>query len=123
MSETTNKPDVTKRPSHATDVQQFLSDLGAGVFEQKVGLALSDVAASVVDNDKAGEVTIKFKLKHIANSAAVVVAHSITQKMPTSHGDKSETDTTSTPMYIGPGGKMTVYPMGADTGDMFSNKE
>ena len=124
MSETeTKKPDVTKRPSHATDVLQFIADLDGGVFLQKIGIALSDTAAGSVDFDKAGEVTLKFKIKHIDNSAAVVVAHSITQKRPTSHGDRSETDTTSTPMYIGAGGKMTVYPMGADTNDMFSSKE
>ena len=121
MSETeTKKTDVTKRANNATDVQQFIADLDGGVFEQKIGIALSDVAAGAVDFNNVGEVTVKFKIKRIDNSAAVVVAHSITQKRPTSHGDRSETDNTSTPMYIGAGGKMTIYPMGADTKDMFS---
>ena len=105
--------------SHATDVQQFISDLDGGRFEKILGLALSDVAAGVVDFDKIGEVTVKFKLKHIANSAAVVVAHSIVQKRPTEYGERGESDNKSTPMYIGAGGKMTIYPMGADTNDMF----
>ena len=123
MSDTKSKQEAQHVHSdHATDVLQFISDLDAGTFEKKLGIALSDVAAGVVDFDKVGEVTVKFKLKHIANSAAVVVAHTISQKRPTSHGERAESDNTSTPMYIGAGGKMTLYPMGANTGDMFNNK-
>lgn len=113
--------DNNKALEHATDVQQFLSDLDAGLFERKIGIALSDVAAGVIDNDQQGEVTIKLKLKRIGNSTSVVVSHELSYKRPTAKGHQSEVNLTSTPMHVSKGGKMTIYPLGADTVDMFTS--
>ena len=45
-----------------TDLPEFINDLDGGVFAEKVSHALSDVAAGVIETDKNGEVTLKFKL-------------------------------------------------------------
>lgn len=111
------KPNVYERPSHATDVQQFIADLDGGMFEKKLGMALSNVAAGVVDHNSPGQVTVTFNMKQIGNSATVIVAHKLSYKCPTSKGDQSENHTTSTPMHLAAGGKMTIFPV--DQLDMF----
>ena len=111
--------DNNKDLEHATDVQHFLADLDAGLFERKIGIALSDVAAGVVDHDQQGEVTVKFKMKRVAGSGSVVVSHELSYKRPTAKGHQAEVNTTSTVMHVAKGGKMTIYPMGAETADFF----
>ena len=102
---------------HATKVGEFMANLDAGLFEKKLGVALSDVAAAVVDHNAAGEVNVKFTIKRIGNSASVVVAHALSFKRPTDKGQRGEINTTSTPMHIGNGGQMTLYPQDQD--DLF----
>lgn len=43
---------IIKRETPRTDVQKVLPDLNAGVFEQQVNRALSDVAANVATYGK-----------------------------------------------------------------------
>jgi hypothetical protein len=43
----------------ATDVSEFFTDLDGGIFERKLSIALSQVAAACTDHDKVGEVNIK----------------------------------------------------------------
>ena len=47
----------------ATDVKNFIGDLNAGVFEQQLGRALSDVASGVITHGKKGQVKITLDLK------------------------------------------------------------
>lgn len=98
----------------ATNTQEFLADLEAGVFEQKLGKILSDVAAAVVDNDRKGKVTVDFTLERIGNSYQVQVNHKLSYAKPTLHGKSSEESTTSTPMYVGTGGRLTLFPEGQE---------
>lgn len=93
-----------------TDVSEFFSDLDAGVFEQKLSRALSDVAAGVIDNHAEGQVIIKMNLKQIGGSNTVNIKHSLTFKKPTINGDVTEKDITETPMHVGAGGRMTLFP-------------
>ncbi len=46
----------------STDHNQFIDDINGGVFAQQLGLAISEVASAVVDNEKKGEINIKLKL-------------------------------------------------------------
>lgn len=93
-----------------TDVNALLDDLDAGVFREKIARALSDVAFGVVEHGKAGDVTLKFSLKQIADSRQVHCDHKITFTQPTAKGKKSEENTTSTPLYVGRGGKLSLFP-------------
>ncbi|MDT3720323.1 hypothetical protein [Pseudomonas oryzihabitans] len=83
----------------ATDTADFLNSLNAGVFAQQVGRALSDVAAGVVDQGKAGQVVLSFKFKRIGESNQVTVSHTLDYIQPTKRGKLREDLTLDTPMY------------------------
>lgn len=97
------------KEDRSTDVREFLEDLDGGVFEQKLAASLSSVAQGVAHHEKVGEVTVKLKLKPISGNQ-IAVEHSLVTKRPTRRGDASETDATKTPMHVGRGGKLTLFP-------------
>lgn len=106
-----------------TNVTEFFSDLDGGVFEQKLARALSDAAGSVIDHDKKGGVTIDLKFRRIGNSYQVAVSHKLTVTRPTQNGEASEKNTTETPLHVGTGGRLTLFPenqeqMFTKTGDI-----
>lgn len=87
-----------------TDTTDFIQSLNAGVFEQQLGRALSDVAAGVIDHGKEGSVTVTFKLKQIAQTNQVNVTHKLDYSQPTKRGKKREDTTLDTPLYVTPDG-------------------
>lgn len=101
-----------------TEVAQFVGDLGAGVVEEKLSHILSEVAGAVTDHSKQGKVKIEFNIKQIGSGNQVMVSAKIGFSRPTARGDKSETDSTQTAMYVGTRGKMTIFP--EDQTDMFN---
>lgn len=100
----------TQSPSAATDVSEFMSDLDAGVFERKLSIALSQVAAAVTDHDKVGEVTLKFKLSKLAGTSQVTLAHELKFSRPTSSGRATEEDKRQTVMHVGKNGRLSLVP-------------
>jgi hypothetical protein len=84
----------------ATDANEFLNSLNAGVFAQQLGRALSDVGAGVVDHGKKGKVTITLELSQIGESNQVKVNHKLDYAIPTKRGTKREDTTLDTPMYV-----------------------
>lgn len=94
--------------SKPTDVTQFISDLDGTVFMQKLSIALSEVAAGVVDNDKPGKVQITFDMTRLGDSYQVMVNHKILTVIPTRRGKRGEDDTTKTPMHVGEGGRVSL---------------
>lgn len=84
----------------ATDSNEFLNSLNAGVFAQQLGRALSDVGAGVVDHGKKGKVTITLELSRIGESNQVKVNHKLDFTVPTKRGTKREDTTLDTPMYV-----------------------
>lgn len=93
-----------------TDVGEFLSDLDGGVFERKLSLALSQVAAASVDNDSTGEVTVKFSFKKIPGTTQVHCSHQLKFTRPTMSGKASEEETRVTPMHVGKFGRLSLAP-------------
>lgn len=93
-----------------TNLEQLLGDLDGGVFAQKIATALSDVALAVAHTGKAGEVTIKFPMKRIGESTQVQVDHRLAYSKPTARGKVSEENTTSTPLYVGARGALSLIP-------------
>jgi hypothetical protein len=93
-----------------TDVREFLSDLDAGILEQKLSQALSDVAAAVIDHNKEGTVILTLKMKRMGNSYQVMVDHKLNYVKPTSKGKVGEENTTQTLMHVGKGGKLSIFP-------------
>jgi hypothetical protein len=93
-----------------TDVSEFLGDLHAGTFERMFSAALSDVASAVVDNNKQGEVTLKFTIKKLGEGSQVVVAHQLKFAKPTSAGKATEEAKRETPMHVGKYGRLSLVP-------------
>lgn len=84
----------------ATDVKNFIGDLNAGVFEQQLGRALSDVASGVITHGKKGQVKITLDLKQIGDSDQVEITHKLDYTQPTKRGSKREDTAVATPMYV-----------------------
>lgn len=93
-----------------TNVESFMQDLDAGIFERKFSLALSQVAAATCDNGRQGEVSLKFTFKQIPGTNQVQCSHQIKFSRPTTAGTASEEETRTTPMYVGKYGKLTLAP-------------
>ncbi len=93
----------------STDVNEFFTDLDAGLFERKLSAALSAVASGVIDHEQAGEVVIKLKLKPIG-SYQVEVSQTLTYTTPKRRGKLIESDQTKTPMHVGKGGRLSFFP-------------
>ena len=53
-----------------TNVHEFLEELDAGIFENKLATALSEVALVVLNNDKQG--TVRILLRHQCTYIKVV---------------------------------------------------
>lgn len=103
-----------------TDINAFLEDLNAGTFAQQIGIALSDVAMGVTTTTKrSGRVVIELDVKRIGESNQVNVKHKVKMKRPTLKGMRTEELEGETPMHVGPGGKMTLFP--ENQADMFSS--
>lgn len=96
--------------SAATDVSAFIQDLDGGVFDRKLSVALSQVAAASVDNAKAGEVSVKFTFKKIPGTTQVHCEHQLKFTKPTMDGKSSEEEKRTTPLHVGKFGKLTLAP-------------
>ncbi|MGB0662818.1 MAG: hypothetical protein ACPGMR_03410 [Pontibacterium sp.] len=96
--------------STITNIEDLFPDLDGGVFAQKIGRSLSDVALGVVLSGKPGKVTLTFDIKRIGESSQVEMAHKIAFVKPTEKGKSSEEDTTHTPLHVNRGGKLTLFP-------------
>lgn len=101
---------MSKTPTDRTDFANLLGDLNAGVFEQQINAAVSDVAANVVTHGKTGELVIKLKFKQIGESNQVAMTHSLKFLVPTMRGRIVEESASDTPLHVGRGGKLSLYP-------------
>ena len=94
----------------STNTAQFIDDLDAGVFAEKLGKILSDVAAGVIDHDKVGNITIQLDMKRIGTSYQVAISHKLKSTKPTRKGKLTEEETTQTPMHVGKHGALSLFP-------------
>lgn len=94
-----------------TDVHNFLSELYAGIFENKLATALSQVALGVLTYGKQSTVKLEFSLKKMdSDNPQVQIQHKLSYVKPTKRGKSSEEDTTAMPMYVYKGGALSVTP-------------
>jgi hypothetical protein len=94
----------------STDFAELLGELNAGVFEEQINRAMSDVAANVCTCGKTGKVTLEFTIKQIDDSNQVSMTHKIKSVVPKQRGKVTEEHETATPLHVGRGGRMTIYP-------------
>ncbi|EDD1226327.1 hypothetical protein GAZ50_05970 [Salmonella enterica] len=93
---------------YQTNVESFINDLDGGVFINKVGAVLSEVALGVNNTNKKGKVIIELELSSLDENR-VSIAHKLKFNRPTMRGSKSEEDTTNTPMYVNKGVELTLF--------------
>jgi len=98
-----------------TDCTQFLADLDAGVFANKIGVAITLAARAAINFDKEGMVSISLKFERIGNSRQVNITHKLTVTEPTERGKLTEENTSETPMYVGADGDVSAFPPGVLT--------
>ncbi|QDL35373.1 hypothetical protein [Serratia liquefaciens] len=104
-----------------TNVPDFLGELDAGVFMNKISAALNATALGVLNNGGKGKIVITLDLDRLSNSVEekrVGIKHQLKLVTPTPRGKVSEEDTTETPMYVGKGGKLTILQ--EDQGQLFT---
>lgn len=99
---------IVANTAAATDVEEFIASLDGGQFERMLSVALSQVSAAVVDHNKAGEVTVKFSFKKIAQTQQVHISHTLKYTKPTEAGKTSEDAERSTPMHVGRFGALSL---------------
>ena len=90
-----------------------LEDLDAGVFLDKVSRAVRETSMAVAqngDNKKKGKVTIELSISRIGDSRQVNIDHKLVFHRPTSRGKAYEENTTSTAMYVGKDGGLSIVP-------------
>ena len=101
---------ATQSTSAATDVSEFISDLDGGVFERKLSIAVSQVAAAAFDNNRAGKVTVELSFKKIPGTGQVHCEHTLKFVRPTLDGESSEKEKRTTALHVGKFGKLTLAP-------------
>ena len=93
-----------------TDVPQLISELGAGIVEEKLATILSLVASQVIATDKQGEVSLKLKIKKVGATDQVKINHTIPYTQPKTRGDLKETDVQESVMYVNEEGNISQFP-------------
>ncbi|GAB3099858.1 hypothetical protein G8770_03715 [Aestuariicella hydrocarbonica] len=94
-----------------TNVMDFLEELGAGIFKEKLAHALSEAALGTIihgNGTKKAKVSIELTFKQIGENDQVSISHKLAHITPTKRGKKSEEDTTETAMFVGRGGVLSV---------------
>ena len=94
-----------------TNVDDFISELGAGVLSEKLSHILSGVALGTMlhGQGKKGKITLEFTFSQTdAESDQVNISHKIGPATPTNRGKKTEEDTTRTVFFVGKGGVLTI---------------
>ena len=93
----------------ATDVGEFVTDLDGGHFDHMLSVALSKVAAAVIDHDpKKGKVCVELAFERIGGTTQVRIAHIIKFAQPTGAGRLVEEATGATVMHVGRFGRLTL---------------
>lgn len=118
-------PQARKTPMHerprdaATDVGELITDLDAGQFDAALSVALSQVAAAVVDHrDRKGKVRVDMLFEHIAGTSQVRLEHTVRFERPTIQGKASEETTGATVLHVSKGGRLSLSQP-----DLFDRKQ
>lgn len=99
---------MNQHVSAATDVPQLIQDLEASLFERRLSVAISQVAASVIDRDKPGKIVIELNLAAIKGTHQVTCSHTIKYVRPTEAGKQSEEHTRETVLHVGKYGALSL---------------
>lgn len=99
---------MSKAP--VTDFSGLLLELNGGVYSQMIDRAISDIAANVCTHGGEGEMVLKLKVKRIGQGNQVHMTHSLKASTPKATGKDISERTSETPLHVGPGGVLTLFP-------------
>jgi D-serine deaminase-like pyridoxal phosphate-dependent protein len=108
---------MSNERQHAHTPEQLnslLEDLDGGTFAAKIAAALKASAESVANwgaKGKTGKVSIDFTFARIGDSRQVDCVHAIKFITLTRKGRLIDEDTTSTPLYVGARGQLSLFPI------------
>lgn len=113
----------TETTAAATDVEEFITDLDGGQFEHMLSVAVSRVAASVIDHEKKGKVAIELNFERIGGTHQVRVKHTIKFTQPTARGKVVEDGEGATVLHVGKYGKLSIaqQPLVGKQGEIPTN--
>lgn len=100
---------MSSTPSKKTDLMELMPQLDAGVLVQRIERALSNCAASSVDLNRKSKVSLELSLSRIGKGAQVMMDCTVSYKCPTDRGEVTEKETTSIPLCVGRGGRLTLF--------------
>lgn len=100
--------EVPRPQTAATDVAEFVGDLDGGQFEVMLSVAVSKVAAAVIDHSRKGKVKITLDFEQIKKTHSVVVAHEIVYESPTRLGGSRETVKGESVLHVGKYGRLQL---------------
>ena len=63
---------------------------------------------------------ITLDFSQIGESSQVKIKHKLDYKVPTKRGSRSENTALDTPMYVGEGGKLTLFPEAPGAAQLFN---
>ena len=95
-------------PIVSTNVENFLSELSAGILTEKLGHILSKAAEGCTTHGKKASVGMVFTMSPIGEGEQMIVSVKLSNSVPTKRGKATEEDTTDTPMFVGKGGEITI---------------
>ena len=98
------------KPESRTNIAELVGHLNGGIFEQQVNAALSDIAANACTHGKKGKLTLEFTIEQISDSNQVKMTHAFKSVVPKARGKVTEDHTASTPLHVGKGGTLTLFP-------------
>ena len=90
---------------------EMFAELDGGVVDQKSTRVIMTAAAAVAETRKPGKVVIELTMKPIGDSNQLEIGHTIKLTKPTRRGKATEEDGTTTPMYVGPNGELSIAPL------------
>ena len=103
-------PTSASTTASTTDVGEFITDLDGGQFDRMLSAALSQVAAGVIDNEKAGKVSVEFAFEKIPGTHQVLCKHTCKFSRPTMDGKAGEEVTRKTALHVGKFGVLSLAP-------------
>jgi hypothetical protein len=91
-----------------TNIDDFMSELEAGIFKDRLALMLTDSALGAVVNNAVGKVKIEFNIKRLNEHGQVMIETKLQHVKPTKRGAIAEHLSSQTPMWVGRGGVVTI---------------
>ena len=94
-----------------TEIGEVFSELGKGVFQPELSKGLNEMVEKVLEHGefgKQGELIIKLKFTP-AKENQIVLSSTLSKKLPTDSGHKTETFSHETGFHIDGNGKMVGF--------------